>query len=98
MDLVGLKVKSMFALSDRVHATDTLLAELLVHEDVERIEELADLIGTEIEAEHQLMAFETPSGITDWDKWLASTYHDQLDAVADDVELNEDDIPSHYEI
>ena len=46
MDLVGLKVPSMFALSDRVHATDTLLAELLVHEDVERIEKLASMCLT----------------------------------------------------
>ena len=76
MDLIALKVKSMQALSVRVHANDALRKELKDCKDVQRIAELVELISDENAKYHEMMAFKAEKG-TDWKKWQASTFHDE---------------------
>ena len=71
MDLIELKVKSMQALSERVHANDALREELKHCKDVKRIAELVELISDENAKYHEMIAFKAKKG-TDWKKWQAN--------------------------
>ena len=43
------------------------------------MKELVERIAELNEKEHQMLAFRDPqSGMTDWSKWMVSTYHDEL--------------------
>ena len=56
-----------------------LTDELAKTRDPPRVKGLVEKIAELNEKEHGMLAFKDPAtGMTDWSKWMASTYHDEL--------------------
>ena len=77
-DLIALKVASLESLKTTMERCSALREELKTCKDVHRIAAIVQIISTENEKDHQMLAFKDQNtGKTDWRKWMASTYHDE---------------------
>ena len=77
-DLIALKVASLEALATTMARHAELREELKSCKDIRRIAAIVEIITTENAKDHEMLAFKNKdTGKTEWDKWMASTYHDE---------------------